>query len=787
MVVFLVVLQGIRMMVMSGFDASPSTSDNNNGSPASPKGVKEQLEHYSSDGQGRNMRGNNKPQKPAVEQNLGHKDISDEGEEIPSTDPPQQKEDAADRDDDADGAKAENDADGDANDDGNAIEGGDENADEDANEGRDGDAEEDGATELKKDMGEGFNPIVIKKNGTGPTNVGYVKDFAHERNDPGYKHKEETPPDDSSAVAELVGEKSVLPCHDGTSNSIHQRCSDADTPLIAYNNQDFVRTWCGKEILPKSTLVMTDHCTDPVAHLFAAEVPPVSGDHMPPITIKSAMSKKLEDGDIEKVDCNIPCQQEKGFEFATSNHARTDFFIDGETWKITLDMGYSRNVKLDRTDFMNEHYHMTQSLLSPVPMTTFDTKMHSLRNRPAVDFNSAKEKAIYLVDTDCSPQSTKRNRWFEAVAEKIGVDSYGHCGHNTDVPEGMTITIPENRIELSKQYRIVLAFDNQNSKDHISDVVWEAFVSGAVPVVLGADNIRDRFPRNSFINVADFKKWHELGDYVEKVVSDKELWESYHKWREDDAAITAFEKQYAFKRTGPTCRLCRWAYAKKYGMGWDHDMQEVKAVAKVPKDKFCATADHGLVSKPFVEQWVTKKNDGGKKVLKEDSEGQSCSSLETDGDIANGVFKGHRNVVQHDGVTDFIITEAVHEGEVGAATTLRLQFPGVRNPDGACFYNTHTSVSTVKGSKISSASIQDDQVKITVLANWDTRVTSPGEGIMEVSISETESESSVPRKVRVIIEEMHSVLDKMTEFFPSSYCKLMTKDFIDPISVFFAT
>jgi len=83
-------------------------------------------------------------------------------------------------------------------------------------------------------------------------------------------------------------------------------------------------------------------------------------------------------------------------------------------------LGYSRNVKLDPTDFMNKHYHMTESLLSPVPMSTFDTKMlHSLRIRPPVDFDTAKEKAIYLVNTDCSPKLTKRNRWFEAVAEKI--------------------------------------------------------------------------------------------------------------------------------------------------------------------------------------------------------------------------------------------------------------------------------------------------------------------------------------------------------------------------------
>ena len=181
------------------------------------------------------------------------------------------------------------------------------------------------------------------------------------------------------------------------------------------------------------------------------------------------------------------------------------------------------------------------------------------------------------------------------------------------------------------------------------------------------------------------------------------------------------------------------------------------------------------------------KNSDDEKILEEDSDMESCTSTTTDGGIAVGSYKGKRKVFQHDGVTDFIISESLDDS-ADAETSLRLTFPSVRNPEGAFFYNTHTSVSTEKGSRVSSASIQDEVVKITVLANWDTTVKSTGEGIMEVVIkndSKSITSTDAPRRVRVIIEELNTVVDKMTEFFPSSHCKQMTKDFIHPVGVYF--
>jgi hypothetical protein len=527
---------------------------------------------------------------------------------------------------------------------------------------------------------------------------------------------------------------------------------------------------------------MNEHCTDPFVHLFPSEVPSESDQEIPPIIIKSEKAKDVPKEKLETVECDISCQQEKDMK-------GDDRFIDGETWIIRQTMAdgyYESSAKIERRDFMKEKFYSTQSWASSIPLTFFNYEKHNLRNRPPVEFDSTKEQAIYIVNSQCAAQGTKRLKYFSAMESHVKIDSYGKCGHNIDVPDGMNIDTMEGRVALMKQYRIVLAFDQTKTKDHIYDIVWEALISGSVPVVVGAENIRDHLPPKSFINGGEFSNWDELAEYVKKVLSDKELWESYQKWRTDEAALTAFETRYEFSRTSPACRMCRWAFARKYGLGWDHTKQQIKPM-KVPKDKLCTTADHGLVSKPFSEHWMTVVGQDDK-VLEEESDGEQCSALTADGEVDGGSFKASRKVVHHDGVTDIIITD-VKRDHVDTDVVLRLKFPGVRNPDGACFYNTHSLVPTTRGPKVSSASIQDDEIKVTVLADWETTVRSTGEGVLEVYVQKRdvgEAEDNSTRRIRVIIEETAKIHDKMTEFFPSSFGKIMTKDFVDPLGVFFA-
>ena len=57
---------------------------------------------------------------------------------------------------------------------------------------------------------------------------------------------------------------------------------------------------------------------------------------------------------------------------------------------------------------------------------------------------------------------------------------------------------------------------------------------------------------------------------------------------------------------------------------------------------------------------------------------------------------------------------------------------------------------------------------------------------MEEATKKAVGGNSYPKRIRVISEDVDVKNDKMTEFFPSSFCKKMIKDFVDPLELFVA-
>lgn len=661
-----------------------------------------------------------------------------------------------------------------------------------------------GSVEIAVDGSRGapIHHIVLDKKGTGSTNVAYVQDFQYDRQNPTFRGVDLKMIDSATQVARLVQEFKVTSCksvekiHDGHySWTMQAPCLDPDTPQIAYNPTGFDRIWCGQEIAPGKAVIMSEHCTDPTVHLFPVETPPSTGTGMPPMILQSHSGPVNDASQLQTVECDIPCKQEPGLRISEDN---LELHFHGENWMITQTLAdsYMNNyAKIERTDYRIDHYYSTQSFKSSVPLTYYDPEKFSLRNRPPISFDSAKPKAIYLIDTMCGSPGSKRQKYFAAIANRFSVDSMGDCHHNTDVPPGMTKDTFEGRIELMKQYRFVLAFDPTKEKDHISPVVWEALISGSVPVIVSADNIRSHLPPNSFIDSGMYSDWDDLADGIKKINDNKEQWESYHAWRTDEVALAKFEALYEFSKTDPTCRLCRWGYAKKYGLGWDHATQKVTE-NHLPRS-LCTTATKGLASRPFQEEWISRNEENAIVVnIGDDPGSELCTETLAEATIDNGsTYKIQRTLSFHDGVTDILVTDIERESPT-QELVLRLHFPGVQNSDGAHFVNTHTTVRGMQHTQlVSSASMQDDYSKITVLADWATSISCPMEGVLElvvVEAHENEEQASkplwpnIPRRIRVITEDMNVIHDKMTEYFPSSFATKLIRDFVDPLEVYFA-
>lgn len=627
--------------------------------------------------------------------------------------------------------------------------------------------------------GDKIDPVVeggLAKHGTGATKLGYVIDLVHERAHPSYRegsisshNYEQT----EKKVASLVNEQSLRSCeyvddHNRLQHNPH--CTDAETPLYAYNSAYFPRTLCGHEIAPGEALLLEEHCDEP-AHLLPQDSPPVNGHGMEPIVVQAKPpSETLAENEKETITCDIPCIFEKDMQ-GTERH------IVGTRWKLIVSKAnpaVDRAAEVEQTHFRRDVYHSSTSFSSDIPLSYFSFDDYNLRDRPALDWESAANKATYLLDEECG--QNRRPKWFGAVDAGFATAAYGSCQHNTDLAEGETLGTLEGRVALSKKNRIHLAYDESLENDHITGIVWESLLSGAVPAILGPRNADQILPPNSAIYASLYNSWDKFAEYLKQVSEDKELWESYHAWRKDEKALSDFERRFNFTRTSPECRTCRWAYAKKYGLGWDHEQQVVKEplVAR----SLCLGASSQHVVKPFRESWGDSSPDTGS---------ESCITTASKASIEQKGFKLSRTVIQHDGVVDMQVSDLEKNG-LEEDVVLRLEV-AVRNSEGAHFPHTHTLVQTIRGPLVSSASVQDEKLKVTVLANWMTEVRSPKQGVIEVVVLHKDEAVAADevRRIRVITEDVNTLHDKMTEYFPSPYGKMMIKDFVDPIELLFAS
>jgi Glycosyltransferase family 10 (fucosyltransferase) C-term len=376
-----------------------------------------------------------------------------------------------------------------------------------------------------------------------------------------------------------------------------------------------------------------------------------------------------------------------------------------------------------------------------------------------------------------------------------------------------------------RKNRIVLIFDTGVEKDHITPPIWEALLSGAVPAIYGASNagqqhlpIATTSGSPAAVYATDFNSWDTFADYLKKISENQTLWESFHEWRNDTQAILAFETRYNFTRRSPNCRLCSWAYAKMYGLGWNHEQQSIPTATYIRRE-ICLRSEtitssltrfirpssvQQVVVHPFQERWITKgsilndKTTGLHSGSNEDTVECVTNLIRTDATplVVSGMkdTKITRSIYYHDGVTDLHLlkldrstTAADDDDDVVARIVLRLQF-NVTNIDGAYFRNTHTTIQSSKGGYpiISSISIQDTKSKVTVLTNWETSITSPSAGIIDIPLGRQlfrrgQQHHAVTPKIRVITENMDTLHDKMTEYFPSYYGRRMMTDFMDPI------
>ena len=154
-----------------------------------------------------------------------------------------------------------------------------------------------------------------------------------------------------------------------------------------------------------------------------------------------------------------------------------------------------------------------------------------------------------------------------------GVDRPGVCLNTLRWPKCGKAKCGKHAV--IRGYPFYLAFENSDETDYVSEKVFHALEAGVLPVYAGAPNVADFLPHHSAVELRAFGgSMEKLARHLIELLEDPDKYLEYFKWKERaDALPPAFHKKFGFVGTHTKCRVCRWAYAKKYGLTWSREKQ----------------------------------------------------------------------------------------------------------------------------------------------------------------------------------------------------------------------
>ena len=112
----------------------------------------------------------------------------------------------------------------------------------------------------------------------------------------------------------------------------------------------------------------------------------------------------------------------------------------------------------------------------------------------------------------------------------IRIDSYGSCLKNIHMQERK-----QSNSALYSSYKFVIAIENSNCEDYVTEKFIDALSSTSIPIVAGRNGKPDylRFtPKHSYINVYDYKSIKDLADYLNYSSKNETAYNEYLWFRE---------------------------------------------------------------------------------------------------------------------------------------------------------------------------------------------------------------------------------------------------------------
>ncbi|CAF3736690.1 unnamed protein product [Rotaria socialis] len=205
------------------------------------------------------------------------------------------------------------------------------------------------------------------------------------------------------------------------------------------------------------------------------------------------------------------------------------FIIESEVHSSTGDAWARFNFKMT--------YNLDDSY--PEPATYFDMNpfIIDLLKPPVVPFESKDKQAdVVWIISNCHAHNG-RELFVKQLMLELKVDSYGGCLNNR---QGYGARMVDN-FAAYKNYKFVIAIENSNCQDYVSEKLILAVSSGSIPIVAGFNgrpDYRRYMPEHSYINVFDYSSIKELANDLKRIGSNKTLYESYLWYKKYDHDIS---------------------------------------------------------------------------------------------------------------------------------------------------------------------------------------------------------------------------------------------------------
>jgi hypothetical protein len=337
--------------------------------------------------------------------------------------------------------------------------------------------------------------------------------------------------------------------------------------------------------------------------------------------------------------------------------------------------------------------------------------------------------------------------------------------------------------------------------DYITEKLWGPYEAGTVPVYLGAPNIKHLAPNHSYIDVDDFPTPNDLAVYLNKVANNQTLYESYHSWRQEPLP-SHFTAKFNISNTHSTCRTCRWAFSRMYGLGWSHENQSITRTLRGTSRAVCLDNKSnknggGMITRPFREVWLDALTN--QQVLADDNHDMTststsaCQQVNSETrTISLGDGRFQRTVWEQDGVVDIVL-----EWTPAFLNNTGDQHPRHRKlAKHAPRRHLRMRIDTPIELPAKLSVIREGQIRFQnhhsrfTLLTWPTRaanithVAATDGSALVLDLHQISAHSTFPLRLRIIVEDVdlfHKGADKLENYFG----KLMIDDFFQPVEAFY--